>query len=78
MAKRYARSKSPPTSRQLDAKATKIVNEIVDVWKRGGPDYVVELNNGDISLGDLFDHKIEPAVRRRVYEQLLLEEQSRG
>jgi len=68
--------KSPPTSRQLDAQARKITEQIVEA-DRAGLNYISPLIDGEISLSDLFDKQFPAAVRRRVYQQLELEEQMR-
>lgn len=78
MPKQGRRPKSLPTSRQLDALANKIVKEIVDASRIGPTDYIAAVNDGEVSLSELFDRTFEPEVRRRVFEQLRLEEQIRG
>ena len=78
MPKQKIRPKSPPTSRQLDAVASKIVKEIVDASRNGDVDYIAAVNNNEVSLADLFDKTFSLKVRNRVYRQLLLEEQALG
>jgi hypothetical protein len=77
MPRKSLRPKSPPSSRQLDALANKLVKEIVDATKLGQTDYIAEINDGNLTLTDLFDRVFPPEVRRRVYDQLLFEEQLR-
>jgi hypothetical protein len=62
----------------LDKTANKLVKEIVEASAAGPTDYIGAINNGECSLTDLFDRHFSPEVRRRVYDQLLLEEQARG
>jgi hypothetical protein len=58
--------------------ANKIVKEIVEATQYGSVDYVAAVNNGEVSLSELFDRVFAPAVRRRVYQELLLVEETRG
>lgn len=76
MTKRKLRPKSPPSDRELDAMANKIVAQIVEA-DQAGLNYISPLIDGEISLADLFDRHFSVGVRNRVYRKLELEEQLR-
>ena len=76
MPKRGKRPKSPPTGRELDTMADKIVSQIVEA-DQAGLNYISPLIDGEISLADLFDRQFPVGVRNRVYRKLELEEQLR-
>ena len=55
--------------------ATKIVSQLVEANKAGLP-YIAALLNGEASLAELFERTFTKNVRRRVYEDLQLYEQT--
>lgn len=70
------RRKSEPTDREKQAMATKIVNQLVEADK-AGMTYIADLLNGDTNLVELFERTFPAGVKRRVYDDLRLYEQTK-
>ena len=69
------RKKSEPTAREQQATATKIVKQLTDADAQG-MHYIADLLNGETTLFELFERNFPAQVKRRVYDDLQLWEQS--